>query len=170
MGYLEWENTWFIMTGCWDICYLVALAAIMWIWRPSSRNHIQMNYKQMSLDGRVDPDDQSHPDEAELEDQHGEKAHSDCSSVFSEIRSDISDYEEDETPTEEFLSNSMTPSARATPMNRSQRPSARPETSKAHWSGTDSDANQKSTPPPPPVAKSLFPKPKKTYTLSDPMS
>merc|ERR1711964_889975 len=46
--YRSWENTWLLMTGCWDSCYLVTLFAMMWLWRPTSRNAVQMKYEQLS--------------------------------------------------------------------------------------------------------------------------
>jgi len=166
--YFEWENTWFIMTGCWDICYLVALSAMMWIWRPSSRNHVQMNYKQMNLDGQADPCDQTHAESWQEEKRHSKL--SDCSSEFSDIDSDLDVC--DETADEDYLSNSVAPSMSPTP-NRSRIPSTRPQSPTTKRTpmvtvrlGTVPKKDNLAAP----SATNLFPKPKKTYTLGNPMS
>merc|ERR1711964_168778 len=103
------------------------------------------------------------------EDKDTRTRQSNCSSDFSDISSDVDIFGEDETPTEEFLSNSMPPTATPTPMSQSRKPSVKPETSKAQWSWADPNAKETATLTAP-AAKSLFPKPKKTYTLGDPMS
>merc|ERR1712096_194987 len=42
----RWEETWFVVTGCWDLCFLVTLAVICWLWHPNSQTVRYMFYEQ----------------------------------------------------------------------------------------------------------------------------
>lgn len=47
----EWEWTWFLFNGIWDIVYVLTLLAMLWLWRPTARSALYMFYSQFGQPG-----------------------------------------------------------------------------------------------------------------------